>query len=69
MKTLARRICDGKAPHLAKMPPKPPAKEKDKEPGHVERTAHNKNNRMGTPQGVPIIPLLFNAYMRETIIK
>jgi group II intron reverse transcriptase/maturase len=69
LKTLARRISDGKVMHLLKMWLEAPVEEKDKKTGHVKRTTYSRDNRVGTPQGAPISPLFSNVYMREFISK
>lgn len=68
MRMLSRRIADGKVLHLLKMWLEMPVEEKDKKTGHVSRTTHNKDKRIGTPQGAVISPLYSNVYMREFLV-
>jgi group II intron reverse transcriptase/maturase len=53
--------------HLVKMWLVAPVEETD-ERGRTHRTARNKNERRGTPQGAPISPLLSNLYMRRFVL-
>jgi RNA-directed DNA polymerase len=66
MKSVSRRISDGRVLRLIKMWLETPAEETD-ERGRKERTTRNKDERKGTPQGSPISPLLSNIYMRRFI--
>jgi RNA-directed DNA polymerase len=66
MKSVARRISDGRVLRLIKMWLETPVEETD-ERGRKERTTRNKDERKGTPQGSPISPLLSNIYMRRFI--
>ena len=66
MKSVSRRISDGRVLRLIKMWLETPVEETD-ERGRKERTTRNKDERKGTPQGAPISPLLSNIYMRRFI--
>jgi hypothetical protein len=66
MKSLARRISDGRVLRLIKMWVEAAMEETD-EKGNRHRTTRNKDQGMGTPQGSPISPLLSNIYMRRFI--
>jgi RNA-directed DNA polymerase len=66
MKSVARRISDGRVLRLIKMWLETPVEEAD-ERGRKERTSRNKDEGKGTPQGAPISPLLSNIYMRRFI--
>jgi retron-type reverse transcriptase len=68
MKSIARRIPDGKVLRLVKMWLEAPVAEEDKETGGVRRSSYNKDNRIGTPQGSPISLLFSNLYMRRFIL-
>jgi group II intron reverse transcriptase/maturase len=68
MKSLARRISDGTTLHLIKMWLEAPVVEEDKKTGHRTISTHNRDKRVGTPQGSPISPLLSNIYMRRFIL-
>ena len=67
MKSLARRISDGRLLHLLKQWLVMAVEETD-ERGHRHRTTRNKDEGKGTPQGAPISPLLANIYMRRFIV-
>ena len=67
MKSVARRIVDGKVLHLLKMWLEAPIEEKDAS-GKTTRTTTNRDQKKGTPQGSPISPLLSNLYMRRFIM-
>ena len=67
MKSVARRISDGRMLRLIKMWLETPVEEVD-ERGHRHRTTRNKDQAMGTPQGAPISPLLSNIYMRRFVL-
>jgi group II intron reverse transcriptase/maturase len=67
MKSVARRIVDGKVLHLLKMWLEAPVEEKDTS-GKKKRTTTNRDEKRGTPQGSPISPLLSNLYMRRFIV-
>lgn len=67
MKSVARRIVDGKVLHLIKQWLNAPVEENDGQ-GHLKRTTLNKDTGRGTPQGAPISPLLSNLYMRRFLL-
>jgi RNA-directed DNA polymerase len=66
MKSLSRRISDGRVLRLLKVWLETSVEETDAE-GHRRRTTRNKDEGMGTPQGAPISPLLSNIYMRRFV--
>jgi group II intron reverse transcriptase/maturase len=66
MKSVSRRISDGRVLRLIKMWLEIPVEETDAK-GHRRRTTRNKDLAMGTPQGSPISPLLSNIYMRRFV--
>ena len=66
MKSVARRISDGRMLRLIKMWLEAPVEEIDKR-GRHHRTTRNKDEGKGTPQGAPISPLLSNIYMRRFV--
>jgi hypothetical protein len=55
MKSVSRRISDGRVLRLIKMWLETPVEETDAK-GHRRRTTRNKDLAMGTPQGSPITP-------------
>ena len=67
MKSLARRISDGRMLRLIKAWMEMPVVEEDKT-GGKRRTNRARRERKGTPQGSPISPLLSNIYMRRFIL-
>jgi RNA-directed DNA polymerase len=67
MKSVARRVSDGRVLHLIKMWLEAPVEETD-EHGRVRRTTRNKDEGRGTPQGGVASPLLANLYMRRFIV-
>jgi RNA-directed DNA polymerase len=67
MKSVSRRISDGRVLRLIKMWLETPVEETD-ERGRKERTTRNKDEGKGSPQGSPISPLLSNIYMRRFIL-
>ena len=67
MKSVARRISDGRMLHLVKLWLTAPVEELD-ERGHTQRTTRNKDEGRGVPQGAPISPLLSNLYMRRFVL-
>jgi RNA-directed DNA polymerase len=66
MKSVSRRISDGRILRLIKLWAEAPVEETDSA-GHRRRTTRNKDQGMGTPQGAPISPLLANVYMRRFV--
>jgi RNA-directed DNA polymerase len=66
MKSVSRRISDGRMLRLVKMWLETPVEETDAK-GDRHRTTRNKDQGMGTPQGSPISPLLSNIYMRRFV--
>ena len=67
LKSISRRIVDGRVLHLVKQWLEAPVEEKDRR-GRKARTTTNRDHRTGTPQGSPISPLLSNLYMRRFIM-
>jgi hypothetical protein len=67
MRSVARRVSDGRMLRLIKTWLETPVEELD-EKGHRRRTTRNKDEGRGTPQGSPISPLLANIYMRRFIL-
>ena len=67
MKSIARRVSDGRMPGLIKAWLETPVIEEDGEGGTC-RTNRAREERKGTPQGAPISPLLSNIYMRRFIL-
>ena len=67
MKSLARRISDGRMLRLIKAWMEMPVLEEDKT-GGKRLTNRARQERKGTPQGSPISPLLSNIYMRRFIL-
>jgi RNA-directed DNA polymerase len=66
MKSVSRRISDGRMLRLLKMWLETPVEETD-DYGNRSRTTRNKDQGTGTPQGAPISPLLSNIYMRRFV--
>jgi RNA-directed DNA polymerase len=66
LKSVSRRISDGRMLRLVKMWLETPVEETD-DYGNRRRTTRNKDEGMGTPQGAPISPLLSNIYMRRFV--
>jgi RNA-directed DNA polymerase len=66
MKSVSRRISDGRMLRLIKMWLETPVEETDAY-GNRQRTTRNKDQGMGTPQGAPISPMLSNIYMRRFV--
>jgi RNA-directed DNA polymerase len=67
MKSVARRISDGRLLGLIKAWLETPVEEQD-ERGRKRRTTRNKDEGRGTPQGAPLSPLLANLYMRRFVL-
>jgi RNA-directed DNA polymerase len=66
MKSVSRRISDGRVLRLLKLWLEAPVEETDAK-GNRHRTTRNKDQGIGTPQGSPISPLLSNIYMRRFV--
>jgi RNA-directed DNA polymerase len=66
MKSVSRRISDGRMLRLIKLWLETPVEETDGK-GNRHRTTRNKDQGMGTPQGAPISPMLSNIYMRRFV--
>jgi group II intron reverse transcriptase/maturase len=66
MKSVSRRISDGRMLRLLVMWLEAPVEETDAK-GNRHRTNRNKDNGIGSPQGSPISPLLSNIYMRRFV--
>jgi RNA-directed DNA polymerase len=67
MRSLARRIVDGRVLHLIKMWLECAVEETD-DRGRKRRTSEAKDSGRGIPQGSPISPLLANIYMRRFVL-
>jgi RNA-directed DNA polymerase len=67
MRSLARRIVDGRVLHLIKMWLECAVEETD-DRGRKTRTIEAKDSGRGIPQGSPISPLLANIYMRRFVL-
>jgi group II intron reverse transcriptase/maturase len=67
MRSLARRICDGRVLHLIKMWLECAVEDTD-DKGRKTRTTEAKDNGRGIPQGSPLSPLLANLYMRRFVL-
>ena len=67
MRSIARRVSDGRMLRLMKAWLEMPVVEEDGE-GGTRRTSRARKERKGTPQGAPISPLLSNIYMRRFIL-
>lgn len=66
MKSVSRRISDGRMLRLLTMWLETPVEETDAK-GNRHRTTRNKDEGRGSPQGSPISPLLSNIYMRRFV--
>jgi RNA-directed DNA polymerase len=67
MKSVARRVSDGRLLGLIKAWLEAPVEESDKR-GRKQRTTRNQDEGRGTPQGAPLSPLLANLYMRRFVL-
>ena len=67
MKSIARRVSDGRMLRLIKAWLEMPVEEDDGKGGR-RRTNRGRRERKGTPQGAPISPLLSNLYMRRFVL-
>jgi RNA-directed DNA polymerase len=67
LKSLARRLSDGRLLALIKSWLEAPVAEAD-ERGRQRRTTRNRDESRGTPQGSPLSPLLANVYMRRFVL-
>lgn len=67
MKSIARRVSDGAVLKLIKRWLEMPVKEEGPN-GQARRTTEARDTGRGTPQGVPISPLLANIYMRRFVL-
>ena len=67
MKSIARRVSDGRMLGLVKAWLEMPVIEEDGK-GGTRRTNRARKERKGTPQGAPISPLLSSIYMRRFIL-
>jgi RNA-directed DNA polymerase len=66
MRSVSRRISDGRLLRLLLMWLEAPVEETDAK-GDCHRTTRNKDEGKGSPQGSPISPLLSNIYMRRFV--
>jgi RNA-directed DNA polymerase len=67
MRSLARRIVEGRVLHLIKMWLECAVEDTD-DKGRKTRTTEAKDSGRGIPQGSPISPLLANLYMRRFVV-
>jgi RNA-directed DNA polymerase len=67
MRSLARRIVDGRVLHMIKMWLECAVEETD-DRGRKRRTTQAKDSGRGIPQGSPLSPLLANLYMRRFVL-
>jgi RNA-directed DNA polymerase len=68
LKSVARRIVDGRVLHLIKMWLECAVEETD-DRGRKTRTTQARDEHRGIPQGSPISPLLANLYMRRFVLR
>ena len=66
LRSLARRISDGRMLRLIRMWLEAAVEETDAK-GNRHRTTRNKDRAIGSPQGSPISPMLSNIYMRRFV--
>jgi len=67
LKSIARRVSDGRLLGLIKAWLESPVEEDDGK-GGTRRTNRSRRERKGTPQGAPVSPLLSSIYMRRFIL-
>jgi RNA-directed DNA polymerase len=67
MKSVARRVSDGRLLGLIKVWLETPVEEQD-ERGRKRRTTRHKDEGQGTPQGAPLSGLLANLYRRRFVL-
>ena len=67
LKSVARRVSDGRLLALLKQWLETPVAETD-ERGRTQRTTQNRDTGRGTPQVSPVSPLLANVYMRRFLL-
>jgi RNA-directed DNA polymerase len=67
LKSVARRVSDGRLLALIKSWLEAPVEERTKR-GNASRTTRNRDERQGTPQGSPLSPLLSSIYFRRFIL-
>ncbi len=67
MKSVARRVSDGRLLRLLKQWLETPVEEAN-ERGGTRRTYRNRQEGRGIPQGAPLSPLLANLYMRRFVL-
>ena len=66
IKSVSRRISDGRVLRLLKMWLETPVEETDAE-GNRHRTTRNKDQGMGTQQGAPVSPMLSNIFLHYVL--
>lgn len=67
MKSVSRRVSDGAVLALIQKWLEMPVEETD-EDGNIRRSTKAREERVGSPQGAPISPLLANIYMRRFLV-